>query len=134
MSGRLEGDKFPSRRGNPIRVRRIGEGHHAIGVADIEGIAQKRHAERLVQPFHESPARFGDAVAIPVAQQGDTIGAVAKFYQFEAAVAWREVVECVLEICAAEQDGYLGAFSSLLWLQAQCKGAREKDAHGGDGP
>ena len=46
--------------------RGVWEGNHAIGVADVESIAEKRHAERLVQPVEEHLADFGHAVAIRV--------------------------------------------------------------------
>ena len=78
MPAGLEGDELPPRRGDAVRARHIGEGHHAVGVADIERVAQQRHAERLVQSLHENLALFGDAVAIGVAQQRDAVGAVAK--------------------------------------------------------
>ena len=78
MPAGLEGGESPPRRGDAVRARRIGEGHHAVGVADIERVAHERHAERLVQSLHENFALFGDAVAIRVAQQGDAVGAVAK--------------------------------------------------------
>ena len=64
MAAGLEGGEFPPRRGDAVGARGIGEGHHAVGVADIERVAQQRHAERLVQSLHEHFALFGDAVAI----------------------------------------------------------------------
>ena len=78
MPAGLEADEFSPGRGDAVRARHIREGHHAVGVADIERVAQQRHAERLVQSLHENLARFGDAVAIGVAQQRDAVGADAK--------------------------------------------------------
>ena len=78
MPAGLEGGEFPPLGGDAVRTRRIWEGHHAVGVADIERVAHERHAERLVQPFHESFALFGDAVAIRVAQQRDAVRAFAE--------------------------------------------------------
>ena len=56
---------------------RVGEGHDAVGVADIEGVAEQRHAEGLVQAIEECFAEFGDAVAVGIAQERDAVGAVA---------------------------------------------------------
>jgi hypothetical protein len=64
------------------------EGHHAVGVADIERVAHERHAEQLVQSLHENFAPFGDAVAIRVAQQRDAVGA-------DARAAARLIVACI---------------------------------------
>ena len=75
MPVRLEGDEFPARPGDAVRARHIGEGHHAVGVADIERVAEQRHAERLVQSLNEDLALFGDAVGIGVAQQRDAVRA-----------------------------------------------------------
>ena len=58
MPAGLEGDELPPRRGDAVRARRVGKGDHAVGVADIEGVADQRHAERLVQSFHENLARL----------------------------------------------------------------------------
>ena len=73
MPAGLEVDQLAPRRGDAGRARRVGEGDHAIGVADVERVAQQRHAERLVQPFQEHLPDFGDAVAIRVAQQRDAV-------------------------------------------------------------
>ena len=78
MPAGLEADEFLARRRDAVRARHIGKGHHAVGVADIEGVAQQRHAERLAQSFHENLADFGDAVAVLVAQQRDAVGADAQ--------------------------------------------------------
>ena len=78
MPAGLEAGEFPPWRGDAVRARRIREGHHAVGVADIECVAQQRHAERLVQSLHENFALFGDAVAIGVAQQRDAVRADAE--------------------------------------------------------
>ena len=43
---------------------RVGEGHDAVGVADVEGVAHQRHAERLVLAFQEHVPCLGHAVAI----------------------------------------------------------------------
>ena len=45
------------------RTRRVGEGNHAVGVADVERIAHQRHAERLVQSLQKQLLGFGHAVA-----------------------------------------------------------------------
>ncbi len=60
--------QFPPRRGDAARAGGVGKRNYAIGVADVEGIAQQRHAERLVQPFHKHVVDLGDAIAIRVAQ------------------------------------------------------------------
>ena len=73
MPAGLERGELPPRRGDAVGARRVGEGDHAVGVADIERVAQQRHAERLVQPLQENLARFGHAVAIRVAQQRDAV-------------------------------------------------------------
>jgi hypothetical protein len=78
MPRRLERDEFSSLRDDAIRARGIGEGHHAIRVTDIEGVADERHPERLVQSLHERLARFGDAVLVFIAQQADAVCADAK--------------------------------------------------------
>src|SRR4029077_15222966 len=55
MPRRLERRESLSRPSDAIRARRIWESHHAVGIADIESLAQQRHAERLVQSLHECP-------------------------------------------------------------------------------
>ncbi|MCC2662665.1 MAG: hypothetical protein K0S35_587 [Geminicoccaceae bacterium] len=55
------------------RARRVGEGHHAIGVADVERIAHQRHAERLVQPLQKHVPNLRHAVAVRFAQPGDPV-------------------------------------------------------------
>ena len=78
MPAGLEGDEFLALRGDALGARHIGEGYDAVGVADIEGVAEQRHAERLAQSLHENFALFGDAVAIDIAQQRDAVGAFAE--------------------------------------------------------
>ena len=78
MSARLERDELSAFGGDAVRARRIGKGHYAVGIAHIEGVFHKRHAEGLAQSFHEDPALFGNAVAIAIAQQRDAVGADAK--------------------------------------------------------
>ena len=78
MAARLEGGEFPPRRGDVVRAHYVRKCHDAVGVADIERVAQQCHAERLIQSLHEGLAFFGDAVAIGVVQQRDAIGADAK--------------------------------------------------------
>src|SRR5207302_6977561 len=68
MSARLERDELSPFGGDAVRTRRIGKGHHAVGIAHVEGAFHERHAERLAQSFHEDPALFGNAVAIAIAQ------------------------------------------------------------------
>ncbi len=75
MPGWLERDELPSRCGDAAGARRVGEGHHAVGVADVEGIAHKRHAEGLALALQKHLACFRHAVAIGVAQQRDAVGA-----------------------------------------------------------
>ena len=53
----------------------VGKPHDPVGVADIKRVADKRHAERLVQVFKEWLAHLGHAVAIRVAQQSNAVGA-----------------------------------------------------------
>jgi len=77
MPAGLEFGQLPPGRRDAGGTRRVGEGDHAIGVADIEGIAEQRHAERLAQPLQERFLRFGYAVAIGVAQQRDAVRADA---------------------------------------------------------
>ena len=78
MPGGLEAYELLAWRGDAVRARHIREGDHAVGVADIERVAEQRHAERLVQSLHENFALFGDAVAIRVAQQRDAVRADAE--------------------------------------------------------
>ena len=68
MPARLEGDKFTSLGGDAICAGRIREGDDAVGIADIEGVANERHAERLAQSLHEDPASFGNAVTVAIPQ------------------------------------------------------------------
>ena len=77
MAAGLEIHELAPRRGDARRARRIGEGDDAIGIADIESVAQQRHAEGLVQPFQEHFPDFGHAIAIRVAQQRDAVRADA---------------------------------------------------------
>ena len=78
MAAGLEAGELAPGRGDPGVARGIGKGDHPVGVADIEGIADQRHAEGLVQPVEEGLARLGDAVAVAVAQQGDPVRALAE--------------------------------------------------------
>ena len=64
--------------GDAVRARRVGIGNHAIGVADVERIGEKRHAEWLLEAVEERVLRLGDAVAIAVAQERDAVRAVAE--------------------------------------------------------
>src|SRR5207302_1178833 len=77
MPARLEFGELASRRRDACGARRVGEGNHAIGVADIERVAQQRHAERLIEPGEEDLPGFGHAVAVGVAQQRDAVRAHA---------------------------------------------------------
>ena len=47
--------------------------HHAIGVGDIEIIADQHHAEGRMQMIQEDKCLVGHAVAIGVAQQQDAV-------------------------------------------------------------
>src|SRR6187455_631651 len=78
MPAGLEADELLPRRRDAVRAGHIGEGHHAVGVADIERVAQQRHAERLVQSLHENFTLFRDPIAIGVAQQRDAVRALAE--------------------------------------------------------
>ena len=75
MPAGFELSHLPPWRIDAARARRVGEGDHAIGVADVERIAQQRHAERLVQALKKHLSSFGHAVAVRVAQQGDAVRA-----------------------------------------------------------
>jgi hypothetical protein len=77
VSAGLEARELAARPGEAGGACGIGEGHHAVGVADIEGIAQQRHAERLSLPFEKGVAHFGHAIAVGIAQQRDPVRADA---------------------------------------------------------
>ena len=64
-----------ARLGYAGRARLIGEDDHAIRIADVERVAEQRHAERLVQPVEEHVPGLGDAVVIGVPQKRDAVGA-----------------------------------------------------------
>ena len=53
----------------------VGEAHHAVGVGDIEVVADQRHAEGRIEPLEQSAAHLRDTVAVGVAQQGNAVGA-----------------------------------------------------------
>jgi hypothetical protein len=78
VSAGIEGGQFTPRRRDAGRVRSVGECDYAVGIADIERLADQRHAEGLIEPLHESLAHFGDAVALGVAQPGNAIRADAE--------------------------------------------------------
>ena len=63
--------------GNLARRMIVRVGHDPVGVADIEGVAFQRHAERLVQTLQENLLMLGHAIAIGIAQQRDPVGADA---------------------------------------------------------
>jgi len=71
-----------------VRPRHYGKRHHAVGVADVERVAEQRHAERLVQSLHEGFTRFGDAIAIPSRKQRDAVRA-------DAERSGRRIVACI---------------------------------------
>ena len=75
MPGRLERHELSPRCGDAACARRVGKGHHAVGVADVEGVADERHAEGLVLAVQKHLSGFRHAVAIGVAQQRDAVGA-----------------------------------------------------------
>ena len=75
MAAGLERCELPPRRGDAAGPRGVGEGHHAVGVADVERVAQQRHAERLVQSLQKNLADLGYAVAIRIPQPGDAVRA-----------------------------------------------------------
>ena len=74
----LEAGEAAPRRGDARRARRVGEGQHAVGVADVEGVAEQRHAEGLVEVLEQGVALLGHAVAVGIAQQRDAVGALAE--------------------------------------------------------
>ncbi len=59
-------------------ARRVRIAQHCVGVGDVDVIAQKQHAERLVQLFLEHMRFIHVAVAIAVAQQGDPVDALLR--------------------------------------------------------
>ena len=71
----LKSIELAPRRRDAGRARRIGERNHAVGIADVKRVGQKRHPERLVQPLEECVPDLGDAVAVRVAQKRDAVGA-----------------------------------------------------------
>ena len=52
----------------------IGEGHQRIGVGDIEGVADQRHAIGRIEAAQEHRLGVRLAIAIGVAQQADAVG------------------------------------------------------------
>lgn len=88
MTGRLECDELSSLRGDAVRARDIRKSDHAIGVADIEGVADQRHAERLAQPFDESASAFRHAVTVAVR---NTVMRLA----LTPSAATRRIVACI---------------------------------------
>ena len=53
----------------------IGKAQQAIGIGDVEVIADQGHAERRVQVVQKHRAQVDHAVMVAVAQQGDAVGA-----------------------------------------------------------
>ena len=53
MSAGLEPNQLATRRSDAVCACVIGKGDDSIGVADIERLADQRHAERLVQAVQE---------------------------------------------------------------------------------
>ncbi len=72
-AGRKIDDLFAFFRNTCFAVM-IGKAQHGIGISDIQRVAEKRHAERRVQPGDEDVPLVGNPIAIGVAQQGDAIG------------------------------------------------------------
>ena len=52
----------------------IGKRHQRVGVGDVERVADQRHAIGRIETGEKRRLRFGAAIAIGVAQQGDAIG------------------------------------------------------------
>ncbi len=77
VARRLEFDEASAGAGEAVGARAVGEGHDAVGVADIEGVAHQRHAEGLVLALEEHVPLFRHAVAVLVAPQADAVGAHA---------------------------------------------------------
>jgi len=63
MPGGFELDELAARRGDAAGARRTRESDHAIRVADVERVADQRHAERLALVFQEDLA--GSATPSP---------------------------------------------------------------------
>ena len=76
MAVGLEVDQLFSRRGNARCPLGIGEGDDAVGVADIEGLVDERHAERLVQSLQKHFSHFRDTVAIGVPPERNAVSAL----------------------------------------------------------
>ena len=53
----------------------VRETHDAIGVGNVELVADERHAERLVQVFEEGLTDLGRAISVSVTQQRESVGA-----------------------------------------------------------
>ena len=51
-----------------------GKAHDAVGIGDVELVADQRHSERLTQIFQEHAVLVGDAVTIRVAQDRNSVG------------------------------------------------------------
>ena len=51
----------------------IAEPHHRVGVGDIELVAEKPHAKRLIEVCRERLAYLGTAIAVGIAKQCDPI-------------------------------------------------------------
>jgi hypothetical protein len=59
--------------GRPVLARREGECNDSIGMADVEGVPDQRHAERLAHSLQKDFLDLGRAVAIRVAQPRDPV-------------------------------------------------------------
>jgi hypothetical protein len=53
--------------GRPVLARREGECNDSIGMAEVEGVPDQRHAERLAHSLQKDFLDLGHAVAIRVA-------------------------------------------------------------------
>ena len=68
-------DDLLGRRGDLCRAVLIGKGNDGVGIGHIKFAIDQRHAKGRSQPGQEGRLRFGDAIAIVIAQQRDTVGA-----------------------------------------------------------
>jgi hypothetical protein len=81
---------------------RIGKGKDPVGVADIEGVVDQRHAERLVQSLEKHRLDFGDAIAVAIAQKNDPVRADADRRR-PPHRAQHRIIEDALDRCRLEQ-------------------------------
>lgn len=90
MAARLEIHQLAARPGDPGGAFNVGKHDDAVGVADVELVLHKGHAERLAEAREERLALICHAVTIRIAQQRDAVctdpAARARF--MVAVMAW----------------------------------------------